>query len=307
MTATLRLPIDGPYDLDATLLTLTMGTGNPCLRHDTRRAAMTLTTPDGRVAIRAERAADALLVATEGPGAEWIEPRLPGVLGLNDDAAAFQPEGRLGRLAKQHAGIHLPTLPMVFPRLVQVVLQQLISFRDACRGWRRLVQTYGEAAGESLVGGEELFHTPPAERIARLATSEFAACDILPKHGRVIRELARQAAGLERLWGAGESDDGVDRLCDYLLRQPGVGPWTVGYLRGAGLGDADAVVPGDYGHPHHVASFFTGAQRSDDAEMLRLLEPYRPHRFRVLMLLIRGFPPPPRRGPRRASLRSRLR
>ena len=67
------------------------------------------------------------------------------------------------------------------------------------------------------------------------------------------------------------------------------------------------MVLGDYGHPHQVAHFFTGKDRSDDAEMLRLLEPHRPHRFRVLNLLIMGAPPAPRYGPRRASLRERFR
>ncbi|MEM9185206.1 MAG: hypothetical protein AAGB00_01770 [Planctomycetota bacterium] len=310
----LLLPIRGAYDLDRTLATLTMGAGNPCLRHSVSAAEMTLATPAGGVVVLAQRGADALRVSLAGAGAGWVRPHLPGLFGLLDDATGFAPEGRLRRVVQKHTGLRLPRLPVVSHRLVQVVLQQLISFRDACRGWRRLVLRYGEA----VPGGGGLYLPPAAGRLATLTVAEYTACDILPRHARLIRELAKQAAGLERLWDAGAaadstgsggdgSDGAADRLSDYLLRQPGVGPWTVGYLRGAGLGDADAVVLGDYGHPHHVAYFFTGKERSDDAEMLRLLEPYRPHRFRVLQHLILGSAPPPRRGPRRARLNRRLR
>ena len=132
------------------------------------------------------------------------------------------------------------------------------------------------------------------------------ACDIAPKHARLILGVARHARALERLWDGGADPAAVDRLATGLLRLPGIGPWTIGYLRGAGLGDPDAVVPGDYGHPHHVAWFFTGRERGDDDTMLQLLEPYRPHRFRVLQLLIAGTRPPPRRGPRGDALRSRF-
>ena len=296
------LPIDRPYHLGQTLMVVTMGKGNPCLRHDDTRAQLTLDTPEGVVAVAATHAGESLQVLADGPGAEWVEPRLGALFGLRDDASGFAPTGKLKRLADANRGLRLPRLPTVFARSVQVVLQQLITFRDACRGWRLLTQRFGE----EVPGSDGLFYPPPAERIARLATYQLMECDIAPKHARVILALAKQAAGLERLWGGGDDHAAIDRLSEHLLAQTGIGDWTVGYLRGAGLGDADALVLGDYGHPHHVAYFFTGQERSDDAEMVRLLEPYRPHRFRALTLLIQGAKPPPRRGPRREPLRKRF-
>lgn len=297
------LPIVGPYDLDRTMSVLTMGRGNPCLRHNDAIAQLTLHTPEGPVAIAASRVDDRLKVIVDGAGRDWVEPHLAGIFGLEDDPSGFEPGGQLQRPAEKLAGLRLPRLPAISGRLTQIVLQQLISFRDACRAWRLLVRRYGE----EVPGSDGLFHAPSSERLGRLAVHELMACEVLPRHARVVLQLAKQAAGIERLWDAGNDPTAIDRLSEFLLKQPGVGPWTVGYLRGAGLGDADALVLGDYGHPHQVAYFFTGEEKGDDEQMLRLLEPYRPHRFRVLMLLILATPAPPRCGPRRTPLRERFR
>lgn len=301
--APVRLPIEGPYDLDRTMNVFSMGRGNPCLRHNKAAAQLTFKTPDGPVALAATRGSDGLSVLSQGPGADWIEPHLPAIFGLLDDPSRFRPEGDMKRLAQEVEGLRLPTWPVVFERLVQIVLQQLISYRDACRAWRLMVRRYGE----EIPGSEGLFHAPTAQRLGGLAVHELMACEVLPKHARIVLQLAKQAAGLERLWAAGLQAGAIDRLSDFLLKQPGIGPWTVGNLRGAGLGDADAIVLGDYGHAHHVTHFFTGEERGTDEQMVELLEPYRPHRFRVLVILIQAAKPPPRRGPKRAPLRERFR
>ncbi|MEN0112077.1 MAG: hypothetical protein AAF805_15255 [Planctomycetota bacterium] len=319
-----ELPITGAYHLDRTLSQLTMGRGNPTLRHTERVAQLTLATPEGPVAVAATHkgtpgVADAagdggmLRVVCDGAGADWVMPHMSALFGLRDDPSGFAPDGRLGRVAQEQAGVRLVRFPAIFHRLVQVVLQQLIAFRDACRGWRLLVTRHGD----EVPGSDGLYYAPTAERIAGLAVYQLMECEITPKHARVILAMAKQAAAIERRWNAGDdpaaSNDSAavaaarDRLCGFLESQPGVGPWTTGYLRGTGLGDADALVLGDYGHPHQVAYFFTGEERSDDAEMVRLLAPFRPHRFRVLQLLIAGAPTPPRRGPRRARLGERFR
>jgi 3-methyladenine DNA glycosylase/8-oxoguanine DNA glycosylase len=64
------------------------------------------------------------------------------------------------------------------------------------------------------------------------------------------------------------------------------------------LGDADAVSVGDYHLAHRVAFAFLGERRGTDEQMLELLEPFRPHRQRVVRLIERGAAVPPRRGPR---------
>ena len=63
--------------------------------------------------------------------------------------------------------------------------------------------------------------------------------------------------------------------------------------------DADSVVVGDYNLPHTVAWALAGKRRSDDAEMLELLEPFAGHRGRVQGML-KGNGKPPRHAPKYA-------
>ena len=83
-----------------------------------------------------------------------------------------------------------------------------------------------------------------------------------------------------------------------LLGVRGVGPWTAAHVLHFVSADADAVPVGDWHLPGHVGNALAGEPRADDARMLELLEPFRPHRGRVWRLLLRGVRSPPRRAPR---------
>jgi 3-methyladenine DNA glycosylase/8-oxoguanine DNA glycosylase len=64
----------------------------------------------------------------------------------------------------------------------------------------------------------------------------------------------------------------------------GVGPWTASCLAAQTWGDRDAVVVGDSGIPSIVGWPPAREERADDDRMIALLEPHRPHRYRVLRL-----------------------
>ena len=87
-----------------------------------------------------------------------------------------------------------------------------------------------------------------------------------------------------------------------LRTVPGIGLWTAAEIAQRAHGDADAVSVGDYHLANHVGWALTG-HRVDDVRMLELLEPYRPHRFRVTRLIELGVPRPPAFGPK-MSVRS---
>ena len=83
-----------------------------------------------------------------------------------------------------------------------------------------------------------------------------------------------------------------------LQAVPGIGPWSSALVVAEVLGDADAVPVGDYHLPNTVAWALAGEARATDRRMLELLEPFRPHRYRaVLMLKLSGIGAP-RYGPR---------
>ena len=72
-------------------------------------------------------------------------------------------------------------------------------------------------------------------------------------------------------------------------------------------GGLPPVEVGDDGIPSLVAWVLARETRADDARMLELLEPYRPHRYRVLRLVLGSGQRPPRRAPRgrRTDIRRR--
>jgi 3-methyladenine DNA glycosylase/8-oxoguanine DNA glycosylase len=100
------------------------------------------------------------------------------------------------------------------------------------------------------------------------------------------------ASALERLVDVPPTE--ADRR---LRTLPGVGVWTSAEVRSRALGDADAVSFGDF----HVAKDIGWAligRPVDDAELAVLLEPYRPHRLRVQLLVYHAGLRRPRRAPR---------
>ena len=54
------------------------------------------------------------------------------------------------------------------------------------------------------------------------------------------------------------------------------------------------MIVGDDGIPAAVAWILAGERRADDARLFELLEPYRPHRYRVIRLAMASGARPPR-------------
>ena len=84
-----------------------------------------------------------------------------------------------------------------------------------------------------------------------------------------------------------------------LRALPGVGVWTAAEVRQRAHGDADAVSFGDYHVAKNIGWALLGREIDDDA-LAELLEPYRPHRYRVQRLLELAGAARPRHGPRLA-------
>lgn len=79
---------------------------------------------------------------------------------------------------------------------------------------------------------------------------------------------------------------------------PGVGVWTAAETAQRALGHPDAVSVGDFHLKDQVVHFLTGRPRGDDAEMLRLLEPWAGQRQRVVRLIELSGVGKPRFAPR---------
>jgi 3-methyladenine DNA glycosylase/8-oxoguanine DNA glycosylase len=76
--------------------------------------------------------------------------------------------------------------------------------------------------------------------------------------------------------------------------------WTAAETAQRAFGDADALSVGDYHLAKIVGTVLLG-HPIDDAAMIELLEPMRPHRHRAVRLLeVSGLARSPRRGARAA-------
>ncbi|MFK7820052.1 MAG: DNA-3-methyladenine glycosylase [Planctomycetaceae bacterium] len=293
----LTLQVGDPFRLRTTFRLTAMGSRDPTCKLSETTLAQTFITPDGPALLQAVSEETGVRCEVTGPGTELIVNRIPAYFGTEDSADGFVPTGPLASLAKQLAGTRLPRSPVVFHRLIQIVLQQLVSWDDAAATWRSMVRKYGTP---SEIDG--LYYPPEPSQLTRLGYYDLVACGALPKQGRLILGLARNARRIERL-----AADGPDRLVLFLKEIRGIGPWTIGYLRGFAFGDPDVLITGDYGLPHYVSWFLKKQPRSGDAEMEQLLAPYRGLRFRALHLIMQSGTKPPRYGPKMASNRQRNR
>jgi 3-methyladenine DNA glycosylase/8-oxoguanine DNA glycosylase len=270
-----------------------LGVADPCAADDAGRFVRAMRTPDGPVTLSVRRAPAGALVEAWGAGAAWALGHAREIAGAEDGASTFAPAHPLvAKLWKRHGALRIPRLPWTFDALAQIVLLQRVSSRDASLQRRTLTKRVGEAAPGPFqlllpLSGEQILETP------RWLFTKLAV-DV--KRASTLLAIARHESRIAALASATHADARA-----LLAKLDGIGPWTTESLLAHVLGDADAVPTGDYWLPHGVTYAFTGDARGDDARMLALLEPFRPHRGRVVQLLGAAGIGPPRFAPRRAS------
>ncbi|MGW6916968.1 DNA-3-methyladenine glycosylase family protein [Kitasatospora sp. NPDC054939] len=283
-----------PLDVARTLLPLRRGPGDPAYRTTgdgaVWRASRTPAGP-GTLRVLARPAEGVVEAAAWGPGAEWLLDRLPVLFGAEDDPAALVlPPGPLRDAQRSTAGVRLVRTGLVLESLVPAVLEQKVTTAEAYRSWRTLLQDFGTPAP----GPAEGMRVAPSARAWALVPSwEWHRAGVDPRRSAVVQRAVRLAARLEEASAMGHAESFAR-----LTGVPGIGVWTAAETLQRSNGDPDAVSVGDYHLPNTVGWALAGRARSDDAQMLELLEPYRPHRYRVCRLLLAAGARAPRYGPR---------
>ncbi|MFI2752157.1 DNA-3-methyladenine glycosylase family protein [Cellulomonas sp. P22] len=286
----------GPLDLALTLAPLAHGRFDPTFRRTADGAVWRTTrTADGPVTCRFVQASPHHVhVAAWGPGAVAALADAPELLGARDDPASFEPTLDLLRTAhRRHAGLRMVRTGRVLEALVPAVLEQRVVLRGAHDAWRRLLVQHGDPAPGPAPDGMRV--PPDARGWLAVPSWDFHRAGVDPRRARTVTECARVAARLEEAVTMAP-----EQARARLQLVPGVGVWTAAETAQRALGDADAVSVGDYHLAGQVGWALVG-RTVDDAGMLELLEPYRPHRHRVVRLLhLSGAARVPRRGPRLA-------
>lgn len=196
--------------------------------------------------------------------------------------AALGDDPVLAMLVAARPGLRVPTTVDPWETLVRAVVGQQVSVAGATTLLGRIAAEHGADAGPMRA-------FPTAEALAEAGPDAVAG---MPRsRARTLHAVAEAvASGVVDL-----ADPDLDATAERLLALPGVGPWTVAYLRLRGLADPDAFPASDLvvrqsalalGLPHDVRGL---EQRS---------AAWSPWRAYAASHLWAAAPAPARRSPR---------
>ncbi|MEA1903890.1 MAG: DNA-3-methyladenine glycosylase 2 family protein [Actinomycetota bacterium] len=249
-------------------------------------------TPDGPGSLRISRTRKELVGEAWGDGSSWLLERLGSIGGLTDDPSQFSPDHEIvSELHRRNPGYRYGRTDMVFDALIVAICGQKVTGKEAGRAMRGLYRSFSEPAP----GPNDWLRLPPNPvRMAEAPYWQFHELHLEKKRADIIRRVSAAHETIVSLASQPAGD-----AATVLSSFPGVGKWSVAKTLEVSHGDPDQVAVGDFHLKHLVVHHLTGRDRGTDEEMLELLEPFRPHRGRVVRLLAL-FGHEPKFGPRMA-------
>ena len=239
---------------------------------------LTARTPQGPASLRVSRTRNELAGDAWGPGSGWVLERLGSIAGLCDDPSRFVTDHPLvAELHRRHPGWRFGRTGLVFDALIVAICGQKVTGREASLALRGLYRRFGADAPGPNPG---LRLPPDPEKMAAAPYWDFHDLHLEKRRADVIRKVSAQAERINALAETSSTDAAVA-----LARFGGIGVWTVAKTLEVSHGDPDQVAVGDFHLKNTVVHHLTGRDRGTDQEMLELLEPFRPHRGRVVRLL----------------------
>gem|GEM_PF-7085391 len=189
--------------------------------------------------------------------------------------ATVTPDGVVAQLWARFRGDRVARTGTLWHDAAWTIVQQRVHRRDAAAQWRRLVLDMGTRVS----GVDDLWAPPEPQRVARSHPTELRRYGIDAHRAQALINVAIVAKRLQAF-----AEAPFEEVRRPLLAIDGIGPWTVSCLSAFTWGDPDTVIVGDSGIPSLLASTLAGDRRATDERMLELLDPYRPHRYRILKL-----------------------
>lgn len=239
---------------------------------------MTARTPDGPASLRVRRTSAEVIGESWGGGSDWLLGRLDGIVGLEDDPSMFSTEHPIvGELHRRYPGRRFGRTGLVFDSLVVAICAQKVTGTEAGRAMLGLRREFSDPAPGP---GRGLRLPPDPDRMAAAPYHAYHRLHLEKRRADLLRRVAARARQIDQLAGS-SSDEAAGRLEAFR----GISRWTSASTLEISHGDPDQVPVGDFHIKHIVVHHLTGRDRGSDEEMLDMLEPFRPHRGRVVRLL----------------------
>lgn len=268
---TRTVPIDVPLDLRATLRPLHGLFGDDGWW-------LAVRTPEGPGSLRVRRTRMDLVGEAWGDGACWLLARLDTICGLEDDTASFvTSDPVVSDLHRRNMGARFGRTSLVFDALVTAICAQKVTGTEAKRAMLGLRKRFsGPAPGPNPA----LTLPPDPVAMAAAPYHAFHELHLEKRRADLLRRVAARAGAID---GLAREEPG--QAATALQTIPGIAAWSAAKTLEVSHGDPDQVAMGDFHFKHVVVHHLTGRDRGTDEEMLELLEPFRPHRGRVIRLL----------------------
>lgn len=199
-------------------------------------------------------------------------------LGIDDDHTPFilrfQRDPLLGTAVRRLRGLRPVRLATVAQALLRALCGQLILASEARAMERRIVR--------AATGRRDGLSIPPATAdLARFSPAELRRLGLHARRGATLARLTRSIE-LQRL-----KDEPTDAVADRLLRERGLGPWSLGVVCLEGLGRFERGLEGDLGLVKLLGAM--RGRRVDGWETAELLEPYGEWAGLASVYLLAGF------------------
>lgn len=235
-------------------------------------------TPRGPGSLRIRRTSDDLIGEAWGEGATWLLERLGRIAGLEDEPATFETDHPVvSDLHRTHQGFRFGRTDLVFQALVAAICGQKVTGGEAASAMRGLRRAFSEPAPGPNRG---LWLPPDPGRMAKSPYHAYHRLHLEKRRADLLRAVSRRADRVDGL-----RDQSPLEAESLLMTFPGIARWTTAKTLEVSHGDPDQVAVGDFHFKHVVVHHLTGRDRGTDEEMLDVLEPFQPHRGRVIRLL----------------------
>lgn len=214
---------------------------------------------------------------------------LPHWLGFHDSWESFEASAAFTQLPQKllsthryNPGLRLGATGQLTRHLVSAIAEQKVTGIEAMGGMRALIRERGVPVFDTGDTNQPqgMYFFPDASDILSVPSWSWHQFGFDKSRSQAILTYAARASSLEKLAATATAE----HLASALNTLPGIGPWTIAETLQRTHGHPDAISVGDY-HLAHLVGYALTGKRTDDPGMLRLLEPWRGNRARVIALI----------------------